>query len=290
MGHSREQPRFTRVVAAAALLLLAVACPRRTAASPASASAAAAGTGFAAAAHGISTGGRLTLTGLQLEGRKTAAALDLERVEVWSRDAQIVIHGPGGSKRVQVRAAARSRCSHRPAAAAAPQHPLPRGSLPPHEHPPTARHQLPVPLAHPTLRRCVAGDPHSHALLAVGKDGNTRGMALIGAQAHSLGKPRGGGALRSRRVTRAEGAAAAAAARARHPLAGGDLGGRPLPAGHEPAANVSAPGRRLQQVRVGALVGVQLAGCPWHSSHGSHSGTCSVTVVRMPPGIPDPGQ
>ncbi|PSC74601.1 zinc metalloprotease [Micractinium conductrix] len=82
---------------------------------------------------------------------------------------------------------------------------------------------------------------------AVGKDGNTRGMALIGAQAHSLGKPRGGGALRSRRVTRAEGAAAAAAARARHPLAGGDLGGRPLPAGHEPAANVSAPGRRLQQ-------------------------------------------
>lgn len=42
------------------------------------------------------------MTALQLEGDSEAVALELQRIDVWKPDAQIVIHGPGGGKHVQV--------------------------------------------------------------------------------------------------------------------------------------------------------------------------------------------
>ncbi|PSC69343.1 26S protease regulatory subunit 8-like protein A [Micractinium conductrix] len=56
---------------------------------------------FGAAARRVGPGGRLQVTALQLEGDSEAVALELQRIDVWKPDAQIVIHGPGGGKHVQ---------------------------------------------------------------------------------------------------------------------------------------------------------------------------------------------
>ena len=52
--------------------------------------------GLVAAARRLPRGGRLFVSALELSGDETAAALELERIEVFTPRARIVVHGAGG--------------------------------------------------------------------------------------------------------------------------------------------------------------------------------------------------
>ncbi|KAI3431729.1 hypothetical protein D9Q98_004771 [Chlorella vulgaris] len=82
------------VMAATLVLALwassAAAVPRATV--PASAAA------FAATARAVGKGARLTVTDLQLEGEQEPLSLDLERFDVWSPGAKVVLQGARGAQ------------------------------------------------------------------------------------------------------------------------------------------------------------------------------------------------
>lgn len=71
----------------AQLAQLVLAAPTATAAAAAS------------AALATAPGGQLTITGLQLEGESSASSLQLQRRDVWSPSAQVVVHTAAGEAR-----------------------------------------------------------------------------------------------------------------------------------------------------------------------------------------------
>ena len=80
---------------AALLALLVAAAP--AAAVPHATVHAGSAADFAAAAHSLDSGGRLTVTGYHLEGEESAATLQLKHHQVWAPGAKVVVHTAEGT-------------------------------------------------------------------------------------------------------------------------------------------------------------------------------------------------
>jgi hypothetical protein len=79
------------------LTLLLALVPTALAAPRVVAVAASAGRTLAAAARSVDAGGRLTVTGLVLEGQAGDSTLELQRLEAWDPAAKIVVHPGSGA-------------------------------------------------------------------------------------------------------------------------------------------------------------------------------------------------
>ncbi len=86
--------RTTALVAAAMALLVAAAPAAAVSHATVHAGSAA---DFAAAAHSLDAGGRLTVTGYRLEGQEGEATLQLKHHQVWAPDAKVVVHTAEGT-------------------------------------------------------------------------------------------------------------------------------------------------------------------------------------------------
>lgn len=91
----RPKIRPSTALAVAALALLAAVAP--AAAVPHATVQAGSAADFAAAAHSLDSGGRLTVIGYRLEGEEGAATLQLKHHQVWAPGAKVVVHTAEGT-------------------------------------------------------------------------------------------------------------------------------------------------------------------------------------------------
>lgn len=94
-GTMRPKIHPNAALAVATLALLAAVAP--AAAVPHATVQAGSAADFAAAAHSLDSGGRLTVTGYRLEGEEGAATLQLKHHQVWAPGAKVVVHTAEGT-------------------------------------------------------------------------------------------------------------------------------------------------------------------------------------------------
>ena len=93
--HDRRIMHPITATVAALLALLVAAAP--AAAVPHATVHAGSAADFAAAAHSLDSGGRLTVIGYHLEGEESAATLQLKHHQVWAPGAKVVVHTAEGT-------------------------------------------------------------------------------------------------------------------------------------------------------------------------------------------------